>query len=307
MQILSHLKNIDESDGPFGITLGNFDGVHRGHSAFMKFMIQDCKSLGLTPVVITFKPHPRLVLNDTKPFLITDYHERSQIFSDNGLKYLLEVEFNKNLSVMDTTRFLDDYLFCLKNIEKIYLGHDFSFGKNKSIGPDLVIKYCNENKKKYHFQDEYLFSGENVSSSRVRSLLINGNIIEANQLLGREFFMVGLVVKGHGRGKKFGIPTANLDFSAHKLIPKEGVYFSITEIDGKKIHSITNVGVKPTFSDELKTVETHLLDFNLDLYGKEIKINLLKKLRNEKKFQGTEELILQIKNDIQMAKEFFKK
>ena len=307
MEILSHLKKIDERDGPFGITLGNFDGFHQGHSEFLDFMLQDCESLGLTPVVITFRPHPRLVLNQSKPFLITDYHERSHIFADKGLKYLLEIEFNKNLSVMDTTRFLDDYLFCLKNIEKIYLGHDFSFGKNKSIGPDLVIEYCDEKKKMYHFQDEYLFSGKNVSSSRIRSLLNNGSIIEANQLLGRDYFMIGIVEKGYGRGKKLGIPTANLGFAPYKLIPKEGVYFSITEVEDKKIHSITNIGFKPTFSDEQKTVETHLLDFNLDLYGKEIKINLLKKLRGEKKFKGKEELILQINEDIQMAREFFKK
>tara|TARA_Y100001970_G_C14191289_1_gene835538 strand:+ start:160 stop:1083 length:924 start_codon:yes stop_codon:yes gene_type:complete len=307
MQILSHLKEIDENLGPFGITLGNFDGFHLGHTEFLKFMQKDCKNLGLNPIVITFMPHPRLVLDSTKPFLITDYHEKRNIFLQRGFKYLLEIEFNKSLSVMDTTDFLNNYLFCLKNIEKIYLGHDFSFGKNKSMGPDLVIKYCHEKKKKYHFQDEYIFSGENVSSSRIRNLLNEGSIEDANQLLGREYFMTGAVIRGHGRGRKIGIPTVNLEISPHKLIPSEGVYFSISEIDGKNFQSITNIGFKPTFPNEQKTVETHLLDFNSDLYGKEIKVKLLKKLRDEIKFSGSEELVLRIKKDIQMAKDFFKK
>ena len=307
MRILSHLKEIEEGQGPFGITLGNFDGFHLGHSQFLKFMSQDCMELGLTPIIITFKPHPRLVLENTKPFLITDYHEKRQLFLEQGFRYLLELEFNKNLSVMNTTDFLNDYLFCLNNIEKIYLGHDFSFGKNKSTGPDLVIKYCSENKKKYHFQGEYIFSGENVSSSRVRNLLAEGNIIEANELLGREFFMTGLVVKGYGRGKKIGIPTANLNFSPQKLIPKKGVYISIAEVGEREIYSITNIGVNPTFSNEQKTVETHLFDFDSDLYGKEVKIRLLKRLRDEQDFKGVDELVLQIKKDIQEAKEYFKR
>ena len=147
MKVLSHLKEVEPSEGPFGITLGNFDGFHRGHSEFLKFMVEDCKKLGLKPIIVTFKPHPRLVLDDSKPFLITDYNEKKQIFSENDLKYFIEVEFNKALSNMDTTDFLDNYLFYLSNIEKIYLGHDFSFGKNKSIGPELIVNYCSEKKE----------------------------------------------------------------------------------------------------------------------------------------------------------------
>ncbi len=306
MQILNHLKNIEGSDGPFGITLGNFDGFHLGHLEFLNFMQKDCKKLGLTPVIITFNPHPRLVLDSTKPFLITDYNEKRQLFKEEGFRHLVEIEFDKKLSVMDTTEFLNNYLFCHQNVEKVYLGHDFSFGKNKSIGPDLVVKYCHHNKKKCHFQDEYIFSGENVSSSRIRNLLIEGDIIEANQLLGRDFFITGIVVRGHGRGRKIGIPTINLDFAPHKLIPKEGVYFSMSVVNGNNIQSITNIGTKPTFPNEQKTFETHLLDFNADLYGKEIKVKLLKKLRNEIKFRGSDELVIRIQKDIQMAKDYFR-
>ena len=309
MQVIKDLKELGgcEKKQFFGITLGNFDGLHLGHNEFINFMISDCKKNNLLPIVATFVPHPKLALSGINNFLINDYFERRNFLSKMGPEYLLEIEFTKNMSLMDSNEFLDNYLFNRKDIIKVYLGHDFSFGKGKSFGPEIIKKYCSKNQIEYHFQDQYKFSGCNVSSSKIRESLVSGDIESANSFLGRPFFISGNIVKGFGRGQKIGFPTANLDISNLKVIPKNGVYVTQVEIGNNKFNSLTNVGNNPTFSTNSFSIETHIFKFNQNLYDENLKIFFLKRIRDEIRFENVEALKIQIETDINYAKEFFKK
>ena len=309
MRLIKDLKELEGSEKKqlFGITLGNFDGLHLGHSEFIRFMLNDCEKNNLLPIVATFVPHPKLALSNVQHFLINDYVERRDLLSKMGIKYLYEIEFSKNLSLMDSTEFLDKYLFMRKDIVKIYLGHDFSFGKGKSFGPEIIKKYCLAHKIEYHFQDQYTFSGHDVSSSKVRESLSCGDIETTNKLLGRSYFIAGSVVKGFGRGKKIGFSTANLDISNFKIIPKNGVYVTQVEIGNNKFKSLTNIGNNPTFNSNSFSVETHILEFNENLYDKNLKIFFLKRIRDEIRFETVADLKDQIQKDISYAKDFFKK
>jgi riboflavin kinase/FMN adenylyltransferase len=308
MKIIKNLKELtkDKKKNFFGVTLGNFDGIHLGHQEFLSFMAKDCLQNSFIPVIATFIPHPKLALGEKKPFLINDYDERRKFFENLGFKYFFEIEFSKNLSLMNPIQFLDEFLFNRTDIAKIYLGHDFSFGKNKSLGPNTMKEYCLGKKLLCHFQNEYIFGDESVSSSKIRKFINCGKMSLANKLLGRPFFITGNVIKGFGRGKKIGVPTANIKFSDDKIIPKNGVYITRVEIESEEYNSVTNIGMNPTFNISFCSVETHILNFGLNIYGKTIKVSFLKRIRDEIRFNSVEQLTFQINKDIEMTKEFFK-
>jgi len=308
MKIIKNLKELAKGKrkDSFAITLGNFDGIHLGHQEFLSFMKKDCLQNTFIPVIATFIPHPKLALGEKKPFLINDYDERRKFFEDLGFKYILEIEFSKNLSLMDPIQFLDEFLFNRTDISKIYLGHDFSFGKNKTLGPSIIKEYCLRKKFLCHFQKEYIFGDESISSSKIRDLINCGKMSSANKILGRPFFMTGEVIKGFGRGKEIGVPTANIKFTDDKIIPKKGVYITRVDIEGVKYNSVTNIGMNPTFNISFCSIETHILNFSLNIYGKKIKVSFIKRIRDEIRFNSVEQLTFQINKDIEMTKEFFK-
>lgn len=306
------LKKLDDlkslySEEKIEVTIGNFDGVHLGHREFLSRIHQDCKQIKAKFVVITFVPHPVQILKAQTGFLINTFVERRELLAQCGVDYLLEIDFTRDFSTLLPEDFLEKYVFSFSGIEKIYLGHDFVFGANKSGNYKLAKSLCEEKKVSLILQDEFRLDNHAISSSVVRSSISTGEMEKVNSLLGRPYFLSGRVIKGQGRGKQIGFPTANMDYDKELMIPAKGVYITQTTIHEMTYNSVTNIGINPTFNmGQIVNIETHLLDFNRDIYGEEMRVSFLKKLRDEKKFLSVNDLISQINSDVESVKKYFK-
>lgn len=268
-------------------------------------MISKSKAENAFSVVISFYPHPYKILRPHECSLINTYEEKEEMLEELGIDYLVEIEFDRDFSNLESHVFLEKYVFINHQIKGLYLGHDFAFGPNKSGTNQLIEKYCDDRNIFFEVQQKYSVSEMNVSSTLIRQKIIDGEVDVAGSLLERNFFIAGLVKKGDGRGKKIGVPTANLEFDHDKIAPKNGVYATKTTLGTRTFYSVTNVGYNPTFNDsQLIHIETHIFDFDEDIYGEKLKIEFCKRIRGEIKFSSIDSLVLQIKNDIQSAKEF---
>ncbi|MCO4792695.1 MAG: bifunctional riboflavin kinase/FAD synthetase [Bacteriovoracaceae bacterium] len=293
-------------EGPFGLTIGNFDGVHLGHQDLLSRVRKELDKKNHKMIVMTFNPHPIKIIKGLSAFLLNTYAERRAFLEKNGVDILIEIHFTRDLSTMAPEKFIDDHILSIPNLETFYLGYDFAFGSNKTGDHKFIQDYCKD-KCAVEIQPEYKHKGENISSSKIRRYLQNGNIKEANECLGRDFFISGHVIKGAGRGRQIGIPTANIDFDTDLLVPKRGVYITKSTYRDQVYFSVTNIGINPTFKDdEIYSVETHLLDFDNDIYGDELSISFVERVRDEVKFNSVNELVSQIKADIETAKKYFK-
>ena len=292
--------------GPFGLTVGNFDGVHQGHKDLLNRVREATSKNGQKMIVMTFVPHPIKIIKGATSFLLNTYSERRCLLESLGVDYLLEIHFSRDLSTLSPEKFLDNYILSIEGVKGLYLGYDFAFGSNKACDHEFVTNYC-KGKCTVEIQPEFNMNGEDVSSSVIRNYLTNGDVLNANKCLGRDHFISGRVVKGAGRGRQIGIPTANIGFDTDLIVPKRGVYITKTKYKDQLYFSVTNIGKNPTFkSDESTSVETHLLDFDNDIYGDEISVYFLDRIRDEKKFDSVNELISQIKKDVVTAREHFK-
>jgi riboflavin kinase/FMN adenylyltransferase len=306
------VKNISDlktsyAEEKIQVTIGNFDGVHIGHREFLSRISEDCKRSKCKFVVITFVPHPVQILKVQSGFLINTFTERRELLAQCGVDYLLEVDFTRDFSTLLPEDFLEKYVFSFSGIEKIYLGHDFVFGANKSGDYKLAKKLCEKENISLILQDEFRLDNHSVSSSVARFAISKGEMEKVISLLGRPYFLSGRVIKGQGRGKQIGFPTANIDYGKELIIPARGVYITQTTIHDMTYNSVTNIGINPTFNMGIEiNIETHLLDFNRDIYGEEMRVSFLKKIRDEKKFSSVNDLISQIDSDVQSARVFFK-
>lgn len=310
MKIISTLDEIlklEEKAPNIGLTIGNFDGVHLGHRDLLLKIKKDCVQKNLKFVLVTFIPHPQKILQPEKEkFLINSYVERRSLLNSVGVDYLVELKFTRDFSTLSAEDFLEKYLICYSNLKYFYLGYDFAFGANKLGTFDLVKKLCSPRNIEVIIQSKFERNGRVISSSLIRELLLSGNIESVDEILARPFFLEGLVVKGEGRGKKIGFPTANIQVDNDLIVPAIGVYITQTKYNGMVYNSVTNIGHNPTFKDSKQVhVETNLFDFNTEIYGENIHINFVKKIRNEKKFATVNDLVEQIKSDVLFAKEFF--
>lgn len=308
MQIL---KGVAQLPGPLDssvVTIGNFDGVHRGHQELLARLLEAGKRLSANPVVFTFFPHPTRILTPEKPVLrifdVADQRERLGLL---GVRYLIEEPFTTEFSKISAPDFFENFL--VKNLRPraVVVGHDFSFGSKRTGGQAFLESICAEKKIELQVVPAVQVDGRPVSSSRIREALARGDVEEAAHCLGRPYYLKGEVVMGVQRGRTIGVPTANLR-PLVEFIPRLGVYVSRTRVGTQEFNSITNVGTNPTFHQEVQAplrVETHLFDFAGDLYGHEIRVELLKYLREEQRFPGVEELRRQIQNDLTMARGYF--
>ncbi len=306
MKIIRSLVEIDSrNDRGLALTIGNFDGLHCGHRSILAKIIEKSNQSNLDLVVVTFVPHPKQLISPSHNFLLNSYDERRSLLKSVGIKYLLEIDFTRDFSTLQPAQFLEHYLLTNSNLREIYLGHDFSFGSNKSGNFEFAKRYCIEKKIDVHLMDEFKLKDDVVSSSEVRKQLLLGNITIVNDMLTRAFYISGRVIKGEGRGRQIGFPTANLQFLEERIIPGKGVYITKTIIDGIEYNSVTNVGNNPTFNDSEKLfLETHLIDFEKDIYGEEITVKFFEKIRNEKKFNSIDELVSQISIDSETARKW---
>lgn len=297
MKVLANYKGAERFEKPIALTIGNFDGVHLGHQHLIR-SIRAKISSDEKLAVMTFIPHPLEILGPLDSFLLNSYSDRRELFEGKGVDYLLEVKFSRDFSTLRPEEFLDRFVLSSPNVKKLFLGYDFSFGANKAGNFDFAKKYLECKGVEVHMLDAS-HELNPPSSTLIRNLLINGDIQKANELLGRPFYLSGRVVKGAGRGRLIGFPTANLEVERNRLIPKNGVYASYVTRSGQRIKSITNIGFNPTFTEEkIKQVETFIFDFNDDLYGETLKVELIQKIRDEKKFSSATELVAQIKADV---------
>ncbi len=305
MNTIQNISNFTTSEKTF-VTIGTFDGVHFGHQQIIEKLVLEAKKANKKSVLLTFFPHPRMVLQkDNSLELINTIDERTELLAKTGLDYLIIHPFSKEFSRMTALDFVRDILVNQLNISKLIIGYDHHFGKNREGNIIQLTEYS----YLYDFIVEEIpaqdIDNVSVSSTKVRRALAEGNIEKANNYLGYNFMLSGIVVNGKQLGGKIGYPTANLDIrESYKLIPKTGVYVVKCTIDKKVIFGIMNIGNRPTLDGGYQTIEVHFLDFNANLYNKSLTIELLHFLRDEKKFNSIENLILQIRKDEQIARNY---
>jgi riboflavin kinase/FMN adenylyltransferase len=305
LNTIQNISNFSTSEKTF-VTIGTFDGVHFGHQQIIEKLVLEAKKANKKSVLLTFFPHPRMVLQkDNSLELINTIEERADLLKKTGLDYLIIHPFSKEFSRMTALDFVRDILVNQLNISKLIIGYDHHFGKNREGNIVQLTEYSHL----YDFTVEEIpaqdIDNVSVSSTKVRRALAEGNIKTANNYLGYNFMLSGIVVNGKQLGGKIGYPTANVDIKeSYKLIPKTGVYVVKSTIDKKVIFGIMNIGNRPTLDGGYQTIEVHFLDFNANLYNKSLTIELLYFLRDEKKFNSIENLILQIRNDEQIARNY---
>lgn len=308
MRCISSLKEIP-FDEKIAVTIGNFDGVHLGHQKLLNELRNNASSLGLKLVVYTFNPHPRKILcPNIQDFLLLDYGDKKKEIETLNVDYYLEREFNRDFSSLAPENFLDQEIFYHPGVKVFYMGHDFVFGANKAGDFEFAKQYGHSKNIQVEQMPYYDLEETIISSTLIRKALNRGRVLLAHQWLGRPYFLKGMVVKGEGRGRTIGFPTANLKLDEHLLIPLKGVYITQTHYKKMTYQSLTNIGFNPTFGALDKAqVETHLLDFDHDIYGESLKIEFLDRVRDECPFESVNELIAQIQKDVSFAKEFFQK
>jgi len=288
------------------VTIGTFDGVHIRHKAILKRLVETAKKDNLDSVVLTFFPHPRMVLQQNSDIkLINTINERTQLLENTGLDHLVIHPFTHAFSRLTALEYVRDILVNSLKAKKIIIGYDHRFGRNRNAAIDDLKEFG----RTYNFEVEEISAREiddvAISSTKIRKALNEGDIETANSFLGYNFMISGEVVEGRAIGRTIQYPTANLKLKeSYKLVPKNGVYVVQSIIEGKRIFGITSIGTNPTVGGKEKTIETHFLDFNEDLYGKKITIEFLKFIRNEETFDSVESLRQEIIKDEKFAKQY---
>lgn len=306
MQLIRHFfPSIFAEKGSIA-TIGNFDGVHKGHVALLEQLAAEAKMRGLPSVVILFEPHPREFLTPEKaPARLTLFREKIQRLKELPIDYVLCLRFNKKLSNLTATDFVKNILVKGLHVKYILIGDDFRFGKQRQ-GDVALLNHLG---KEYDYAVEvfptFVEHNERVSSTAVREALVKGDLKSAEQLLGRPYTISGHVKRGAGRGRDFGFPTANITVPKQGL-PLSGVFVVRVNSETLKEHpAVANIGIRPTVDGTRTVLEALLLDFEGDLYGQHLDIKFLHKLRDEKKFDNIELLKAQIKKDVTAAQQYF--
>jgi len=288
------------------ITIGTFDGVHIGHQKIIQRLIEVGKAKDLTPTILTFFPHPRMILQkDANIKLINTLEEKESILKHFGLENLVVEKFTKAFSRLTAQEFVETILVKQLKAKHVIIGYDHHFGRNRSANIEDLKAFGLQ----YRFEVEEITAQDindvSVSSTKIRTALLDGDIKTANSYLGYPFIISGTVEKGKGLGRTIGFPTANIAVSQnYKLIPKQGVYVVKSEIDNKTIYGMMNIGTNPTFNGIVETTEVNFFNFDADLYNKKITIELLDRLRDEEKFQSVSDLKQQLIKDKNNALQF---
>jgi riboflavin kinase/FMN adenylyltransferase len=286
------------------LTIGSFDGIHLGHQEIIR-QLRHGSSDGKSPIVVlTFFPHPSVVLRGRRPaFYITSPEEKARLLGKLGVDIVITQPFDKTLSSIKATDFLD-LIEKQLNFRGLWVGEDFALGHRREGNIHYLEAASAKRDFQLHIVPPVQYDGEIVSSTRVRESLRAGDVSRVSNYLGRPFVIPGKVTKGIGRGKQLGIPTANLEIWDERAYPGPGVYACKATVGGEEWLALTNIGVQLTFDNHLDepVVEVHFLDFSEDIYGEEITLSFIERLRDERKFSDPEELLLQIERDIDRAK-----
>lgn len=283
------------------VALGNFDGLHRAHTAIIKNCCRYASQNGIESCVLLFADHTLNVITKQEIKLLTTEKEKLDVLCKLGVDCVYIREFDTEFMHMSPRDFIEMIMDKL-NPQAVCVGYDYRFGYKASGDVEKLKEFGKEYGFDVIVTDEMKTSGVTIKSTKIRELVYDGDVEQAGAFLGRPFFITGEVVSGLQNGRKLGTPTANVSYTDNKLLPKTGVYMGYTIVDGVEYDSVINVGNNPTFDAKKITVESHMLDFGDDIYGKTVKVEFIKRIRGDKKFNSIDELKEQIKNDIETAK-----
>lgn len=289
------------------VTLGTFDGVHLGHNAILDTICIIAKQENLESVLLTFFPHPRLIIsNDSEIKMLNTMAEKAMLLEQKGIQNFVIHPFDKLFSELSPREFVEQVLIKQLNIQKIIIGYDHKFGKNRAANIIDLIAFG----KEFDFEVEEIPAKQvdevSVSSTKIRNSLLEGKISLANAYLGYSYMLSGNVVKGNKLGRTIGFPTANIQISEnYKLIPKNGAYIVTAIVNNKTVFGMLNIGIKPTLGENLMSIEVHLLDFSEDIYGQKMQVNVVERLRGEHKFESLEALKSQLEIDKKTTIQYF--
>jgi len=283
------------------LTIGVFDGVHAGHRYLLEKLQQQAAEKNLLSGVVTFNPHPQSVLHPHNQLLwLNDVEDRIRSLKELGMNIVAVLTFTPKVAQLSAKEFMSLVKKQLR-MRGIMVGPDFALGRGKEGNINLLRTLGREMKFSVEVIPPFTINGEVVSSTLIRRALVQGDMRKVERLMGRHFYLRGKVTTSDKRGRVLGFPTANLDIKPQQALPGNGIYATITQVDGKRFPSATNIGIRPTFGEGEKTVETHLLNYKGDLYSKEVMVEFVQKLRDEQRFASAEELKTQIGKDIREA------
>ncbi|MDI5897918.1 bifunctional riboflavin kinase/FAD synthetase [Flavobacterium yafengii] len=291
------------------LTLGTFDGVHIGHKKILKKITQNTENQKYESLVLTFFPHPRMVLQEHSDIkLLNTIDEKIDLLEKIGIENLVIHPFDEAFSRLTAEEFVSTILVDRFHIQKIIIGHDHRFGRNRTANIDDLIAYG----KEYGFEVEQISVQEindiSVSSTKIRNALLEGDMALANDYLGYDYFLTGIIIKGKQLGRTIGFPTANLKIEEnYKLIPQNGVYIVKSIIDEQTIFGMMNIGFNPTVDGQKQSIEIHYFDFNADLYNQKISVSILQRIRSEQKFESVGLLKEQLEKDKKTALAYLNK
>lgn len=312
MQVYHSVSELDQTASySSSVAIGNFDGMHLGHQKLILTTVEYAHSHNSIPTALTFFPHPSQILKPSStPLRLTTLSEKIYQLEKLNIEKVLVANFDKSFMNLEANEFFDLYLLKALKAKSIHVGFDFRFGKNRAGDIPFLKQLCDKNNIQLSIQEPFLLEGQKVSSTLIRENLRNNNIEQANKLLGRPYSVWGTVVPGAKKGSQLGFPTANLSYSTEKVVPTNGVYATKFYTNNTCYESVTNVGVRPTLHSEAPAypvIETHLFNFQNNLYDSSAIVEFLFKVREEKKFNSLEELRKQIEKDIEKVKGFFKR
>ena len=303
MKTIHGIENFPADEASI-VTIGTFDGVHLGHQQILKQLIDTSRKSKLKSVLLTFFPHPRMVLQpDISMRLIQTIQEREKALQKTGLDYLVIHPFSTEFSRLSADDYVKQILVEQLNVRKVVVGYDHRFGRNRTASLEDMYHYADIHEFEVIEINAEKIESTAVSSTKIRKAIDEGNIELANTYLGHSFTIEGMVIDGDKRGRELSYPTANIDLqNPHKIVPKQGVYLVKSKLKGRVVYGMMNIGTKPTFNAAMPSIEVHFLDWNGDLYGQAVQVELLKWVREERKFNTVEELQTQIQADEQYCR-----
>jgi riboflavin kinase / FMN adenylyltransferase len=307
MEVFHKLDDVPADFGPALVSVGNFDGVHRAHAHVLHEIVSRARANGNKSVAVTFEPHPARILRPESGLkLLTPTAEKLHLLEATGVDSVLLLPFGRDLSLMTPRQFAERILKKKLHARQVHEGFNFRFGHKASGDMAMLAEFGREMDFEVKVYPEMKLRGESVSSSQIRKLLVDGRVSRARHLLARPFSILGTPGRGRGYGSKYTVPTINLA-RYEELVPKDGVYITWTRVGTERFDSVTNVGNRPTFGEELFAIETHLLNFHpIDLTPEtEVEICFLERLRDEIKFPSVEALREQIGRDVRKARRYF--
>jgi riboflavin kinase/FMN adenylyltransferase len=302
MEIFRHINDRGLNLTASVVTMGNFDGLHVGHQALLRSAVGEAAALSLPSIVLTFEPHPlKILIPERAPKLILSHKDKMQQLQSYGVDIVVIQAFDAAFAQLQPGEFVEDFLVRRFRIKKIWVGSDLRFGRGRKGSVDDLVRSGGEFGFSVGIVDPILVGGVRVSSSRIRQMVLDGRVDDAAPLLGRYHYISGKVVGGHRRGRELGFPTANIA-SRTELMPPDGVYATLFETGGRRYPSVSSIGVNPTFGEGPRTVESFIFDFDREIYGESVKLYLVKRIREERKFAAADDLVGQMREDVSRAR-----